>query len=81
MRNLKTYLGLMILGLAGLTGCQDDFDAPNPDSLVPVATIQPNTTILDIKTEFWSDDDNYIDSIPAREDGSHYVVSDRKSVV
>lgn len=26
MRNLKTYLGLMILGLAGLTGCQDDFD-------------------------------------------------------
>ncbi len=77
MRNLKTYLGLMILGLAGLTGCQDDFDAPNPDSLVPVATIQPTTTILDIKTEFWSDDDNYIDSIPAREDGSHYVVSGR----
>ena len=67
MRNLKSYLGLIMLGLAGLTGCQDDFDAPAPDTLVPVATIQPNSTILDVKTIFWSDDANYIDTIFTKE--------------
>lgn len=66
-----------MLGLVGLVGCQDDFDAPDPSSVVPVATIEPNTTILEVKTLFWNDATNYIDTIGVKEDGSHYIIAGR----
>lgn len=69
-----------------VTACQDDIDAPQPVS--PVASNQPNTTILDFKKEFWSDATNYIwgtedvqtatpVAIPTRSDGTHYYIHGR----
>ncbi|MDE7442649.1 MAG: hypothetical protein K2M65_00630 [Muribaculaceae bacterium] len=45
MKNYNKYLSLMLpLALAfGMVSCQDDFDAPNPDSFNEVATLQENT--------------------------------------
>jgi len=63
------------LGAASLTGCQDRFD--DWDLSAPVATLEANTTILDFKKTFWQENDNYCVEIPAREDGSHYIVKGR----
>lgn len=63
-------------GAAGVTGCQDHFD--DWDLSAPVADIEANTTILDFKKEFWNENStNYCVEIPAREDGSHYIVKGR----
>lgn len=63
--------------LAGwsMTSCQDDFNSPAMN--VPVATLQPNTTIADVKANFWNDADNYIDTIRLAENGDHIVIAGR----
>lgn len=69
-------IGLMSVAAAGvITSCEDDIKAPEFE--VPVATIEANTTILDLKTEFWDDAQNYIKAIGEKPDGSHYVVKGR----
>lgn len=71
-----------VIAMSSLTACQD-YDAPKLDA--PVATLQANTTILELKQIFWDDATNYIwgteqkedatpVAIPAREDGTHYVI-------
>lgn len=65
-----------LFGAAGLTGCQDHFD-DDVKIDTPVATNQPNMTIAEFKAEFWQDENNYCVEIPAREDGSHYIISGR----
>ena len=86
MKNLSKYFAWFVaaMGLStALTACQDDVDAPSPNA--PVAENQANTTIYDLKKTFWSDATNYIygmedkqdapfASIPAKEDGSHYII-------
>ncbi len=64
----------MMLAVA-LPACQDDVDAPKVD--VPVASMQANTSILELKTLFWDDATNYAVTVPAREDGTHYIIKGR----
>lgn len=76
--NIFKYLAAAsaaLLGVSGLTGCQDNFD--DMPAAAPEATLQPNTSIAEFKAEFWQDDNNYCVEIPAREDGSHYIISGR----
>lgn len=76
MRKLNLYrLGLSAIILAGMTACQDDFDAPAPK--VPQATMTPNTTILDVKTKYWDDATNYIQEIGLTDAGEHVIISGR----
>lgn len=78
MNNLKKYiLGFCAaLGLGvTLSGCQDNFG--NITAEEPVATMQANATIKEVKALFWDDAINYAVKIPAREDGSHYIVKGR----
>ena len=75
MRNLKSYISLLAIGAAALTACQNDFD--NIDVPVPVATIQANTTINEVKTRYWNDATNYIDTIRLNDAGEHVVISGR----
>ncbi len=75
MKSIKALLyGLSAMAtLAGFTACQDDISAPNV--AVEKATWEPNTTILEFKNAFWVDDDySYCVEIPARPDGSHYII-------
>lgn len=76
MKGIKALLyGLTAMAtLAGFTACQDDIDAPKTD-VAQKATWEPNTTILEFKNAFWKDDDyGYCEQIPARPDGSHYII-------
>ncbi|MDE6316808.1 MAG: hypothetical protein K2L73_00215, partial [Muribaculaceae bacterium] len=79
MKSLKKYiLGIAALSMGvGFTACQDDFDNNTPGLDVPVATFVPNSTILEVKQAYWQNTVNYIDTITAREDGSHYIIHGR----
>lgn len=76
MRTVKSkYLALAAAAVLGLSACQDDFDAPGLQT--PVATWTPNTTILDLKTQYWDDATNYIDTVALTAAGEHVIISGR----
>lgn len=80
MKPYKSFLfGLAAIATLGVaTSCQDDIDAPEfTPGEGPVATWEPNTTIFDLKREFWDDARNYAVKIGEKPDGSHYIVSGR----
>lgn len=78
MRNLKTYLSLLLLGAAALTSCQDDFDSPAIET--PVAGWLADTdtytrvTIADVKNEYWKSGDNYYSTIGNAADGKRMLL-------
>lgn len=78
MKSIKSYLSMAavaLMALGSFTACQDDFDTP--PLIVPEATIEPNTTIAELKEKYWSDDNNYYITIEPKEDGSKVIVSGR----
>ena len=79
MKLYKSLLcGMMAMASLGMaTSCQDNIDAPEFNPEGPVATWKPNTTIFDLKREFWDDARNYAVKIGEKPDGSHYIVSGR----
>lgn len=75
MRHLKSYIGILLWAAIALVSCQDDFDSPTLTA--PEATITPNTTIAEVKATYWNDATNYIDTIGAKENGDHIIISGR----
>lgn len=76
MFNIKHYTKALAAAFAlslGFTACQDDFDDPSFNA--PVASIQPNITLAELKAEFWQEgQSNYATLVEPRADGSHYIV-------
>lgn len=75
MKKSLIYLAVTALGLGGsmaLTSCDDNFE--RPPMVVPVATIEANTTIADLKAAFFQSANNYATEIGTRKDGSHYII-------
>ena len=80
MKNLKSYIvGAMVMAAAmvGFSSCQDSFDEPNAGDIVPVASMEVNTTIAEVKELMWSEENNYCDTVPAKENGEHIIVAGR----
>lgn len=87
MNIIKSYIvGIAAFGAIAFTGCNMDVD-PVPVN-IPEATNTPNTTILELKEKFWSDETNYIYGmaqdpdaepayIPAMDNGDHYIIHGR----
>ncbi len=76
MKKFKYLIGLALLAVtAGFTSCQDDVDEPAMNS--PVASKQANTTIKELKEQYWQDAVNYIDTIGTKDDGSHVIIKGR----
>lgn len=66
MKSLKKYLvwlAVSAFSATALTACQDDIDAPAVQ--VPEASVQPNTSIYELKRAYWQDATNYADTIDA----------------
>ena len=62
--SFKSYLSAFVgsvAALMGFTACQDDVVAPS--FTAPVATIEANTSILDLNSKYWNNDANYIDTV------------------
>lgn len=64
------------LGFAA-TSCDDDPEMPPVDIPVAVITTQPNTSIYDLKTQYWSDERNFADTVGLTPDGEHVVITGR----
>lgn len=64
-----------MMGAAALTSCGDDF--VRPPMVVPVATIEANTSILDLKTAYWASDRNYVKTIGLNDAGEHTIIKGR----
>jgi len=80
MKRVNKYiiaLAALAASMATFTGCQNDFDDHTPTFAEPVATLQANTTIAELKTTFWKPDLSYVDEIGTRDDGSHYIIKGR----
>lgn len=75
MRKINKYIGGLFLTAVVMSGCQDDFDAPGLK--VPVATLTKNTSILEVKQKYWSNETNYIDTIGLNDAGEHIVIAGR----
>lgn len=84
MKSLTRYLPLLalLLAMAAITSCQDDFDGREPSFEIPVAGHKANMSILDLKKMYWHDGAidndylNYCDTIgflPGTEDEHIYI--------
>lgn len=77
MKTIRLYTLAVATGMAAaiFSACQDDFDAPALD--VPKATMTANTSILELKEQYWSDADNYIDTVKLTASGEHVIIAGR----
>lgn len=78
-RNMKIrnfFIGLAVAAAsAGAVSCSDDFD--RPPVIVPEATIEANTTILDLKEQYWQGTGSYLTEIGLTENGDHIIIGGR----
>ena len=76
---MKSYkiLPLLALGAMTLAGCQED--PVLPPVVVPEAPMlsQVNSKILDVKTQYWDNEKNYIKEIGLTSEGEHVIVKGR----
>jgi hypothetical protein len=65
------FAAMALLGSTTLTGCQADMDAP--DNVEPVATLDRNISIADLKS-LYADKTEIVDTMP---NGDHYIIKGR----
>ncbi|MDE6612147.1 MAG: hypothetical protein K2K22_06255 [Muribaculaceae bacterium] len=53
MKHTLLYIAAAITGAAAFTACDNDFEVP-PVSGKPFETVEANTNLADVKTEYWS---------------------------
>lgn len=53
MKHNILYIATAVLAASALGACEDEFTHP-PVIMPPTVDIQPTTTLLDVKTEYWS---------------------------
>ena len=73
-KTLAAALGILVMAQT-FSSCDNKFDCP--PVIVPVATMEPNSTIAEVKARYWDDAKNYIDTIGLNEEGEHIVISGR----
>ncbi len=59
----------------GLWSCDDDIETP--PVVIPSTDLVANTTIADLKAEYWSSERNSAALVPSRSDGSHTIIRGR----
>lgn len=75
MKLYKTLLAaLALLASATVVSCSDDFD--RPPVIVPEATIEANTTILELKQMYWQTNPatDYLPTVGKKDNGENVVI-------
>ena len=76
MKNSKLFLSALMVSALGFTSCDDNWDTPPMDG--PVATIEANTSIAELKAAYWSDNTNCCDTIGYKDNSkTHYIIKGR----
>lgn len=65
----------LLLATAGMVSCDNDFDYP--PVIVPEATMQPNTSIAELKQMYWNagSGESWSTEIGTRTDGQHIIIA------
>ncbi len=74
LRNFFIWLAAAAVSTAAVS-CSDDFD--RPPVIVPEATIEANTSILDLKEMYWQGTGSYMTEIGLTENGEHIIIGGR----
>ncbi|MDE5785990.1 MAG: hypothetical protein K2H98_05595, partial [Duncaniella sp.] len=74
LRNFLIGLAVAATSAAAVS-CSDDFD--RPPVIVPEATIEANTTILELKEKYWQGTGTYMNEIGLTETGEHIIIAGR----
>ena len=76
---MKSYRILPLLAIGALMGTSCHEDPVLPPMVVPEAPMlsQVNSKILDVKTQYWNDEKNYIETIGLTSEGEHVIVKGR----
>ena len=76
---MKTYRIIPLLALGALMASSCHEDPVLPPMIVPEAPMlsQVNSKILDVKTQYWDNEKNYIKEIGLTSEGEHVVVKGR----
>ena len=76
MKDFKSYIKAftaLVMAAVGITACQDNVDAPA--DVAPEASLTPNTTLLELKEQFWDEATNYAKVIKDDADPEHrYII-------
>ncbi len=77
MKHSKLYLTALIFASLGFTSCDDNWDTP--PLVGPVATIEANTSIADLKAAYWQSAANCVDTIGYKNAATkeHYIIKGR----
>lgn len=75
MKHFKLYLTALMFASLGLASCDDNWDTPPLTG--PVATIEANTTIAELKAKYWTEDRNGVDTVGVKDNGDHYIIKGR----
>lgn len=75
MKKTLLYIAALALGSVAMTSCDGDLE--RPPMVVPEATIQANTSIAQLKADFYTTEFNYATQVGTRADGEHYIIKGR----
>ena len=75
MKKTTTYIAAALMGAMSLSGCNDNFELP--PMVYPTSNLKANTTIAQLKTEYWSTERNYVKEAGLAANGEHLVVKGR----
>lgn len=75
MKKSKLYISALLFAAVAFVGCDDNWDTPPLDG--PVATMQANSTIAELKAAYWFAGNNGVDTVRTKENGDHYIIKGR----
>lgn len=77
MKFMKSLLATALLAVssAALTGCNEEL--AQPPMTIPTSDWKANTTIAELKSQYWQDETNYCTQVTAATDGEHVILGGR----
>ena len=77
MKFMKSLLAAALLAVssAALTGCNEEL--AQPPMTIPSSDWKANTTIAELKGQYWQDENNYCNQVTANTDGEHVILGGR----
>ena len=76
MKLYNFFIGLAVAAASSAAvSCSDDFD--RPPVIVPEATIEVNTSILELKEQYWQGTGSYMTEIGLTSSGDHIIIGGR----
>lgn len=74
MKKISSYISAILLGVLALQSCDDNWTRPPMDVPTFPAGTKANTTIADLKAQYWQSSDSYGTTIGRTADGDSVII-------